>query len=108
MTKYSIRNVDDHPCAVADPNGCFYSTGEVDKKIEEQKERIFARDKDKHELKQALLEITDPGVDEKEALITDMVNWFRWFQPYPTICVKEYIERGEKFAVQCHVKTTGV
>lgn len=33
MTRYAIRTIpgETQPCAVADPAGCFYSTGEVDR-----------------------------------------------------------------------------
>jgi len=35
MTKYAIRMIpgEPRPCALADPSGCFYSTGEVDREI---------------------------------------------------------------------------
>jgi len=33
MTRYIIKTIDGHPAAVADPAGCFYSTGEVDREM---------------------------------------------------------------------------
>ena len=74
MTKYRITRYagEAQPCAIADPAGCFYSTGEVD--------RVFKASKD--------------NMDEMQTLITDMLAWFKWTQPYPTICVQEFISRG--------------
>lgn len=36
MTKYKVTRYhgESEPCAVADPAGCFYSTGEVDRRID--------------------------------------------------------------------------
>lgn len=68
MTKYRITRYagEPTPCAIADPTGIFYSTGE-----------------------------TDRTIAEMESLISDMIAWFKWYEHYPTICVLEFIKRGE-------------
>jgi hypothetical protein len=45
MTKYSIRIIEGRHCAIADPDGCFYSTGEIDRYIKSLREWIRAHGK---------------------------------------------------------------
>lgn len=77
MTKYCITRYEgeSHPCAIADPAGCFYSTGEVDRVIKASKDNM----------------------DEMQTLIADMLAWFKWFQLYPSIAVQEFVTKGRKF-----------
>lgn len=44
--------------------------------------------------KQAELDKAFDTINTKQVLIADMVAWFKWFQPYPSVCVQQFIDRG--------------
>ena len=99
LTRYRITRYEGEaqPCAIADPAGCFYSTGEADRAISELNHQIYTRNLDILELKQTILELSDEcRVAEAQTLIADMVAWFEWYVEYPSICVQEFIARGEQ------------
>ncbi len=102
MTKYRITRYagEANPCAIADPAGCFYSTGEVDRKLVELEELLARRDKkigEVMDLGSVVIEAMTEEYGEARILITDMLAWFKWFQPYPSIAIQEFIARGSRF-----------
>ena len=99
MTKYSVTRYEGEaqPCAIADPNGCFYSTGEVDREIARLSAENSRQKQEIADLFQSMNDVEPPIVREMRILINDMVAWFKWYQPYPSRCVQEFIERARKF-----------
>lgn len=122
MTKYRITRYhgEPEPCAVADPAGCFYSTGEVDRQIDAFERAVdelialvgLKQDRimellEEMRLSSSAMELASKTIGrlkeqhaEAKVLITDMIVWFKWFQPYPSVCVQQFIDRGSKFRLE--------
>jgi hypothetical protein len=96
MDRYRITRYhgESEPCAVIDPNGCFYSVGEVDRTLSGLEIELSLKTIEAS-MYFAGGNVLEKKLEEAQILITDMVAWFKWTQPYPTICVQEFIARGD-------------